>query len=105
MGAVERSVRRHFEREIRAIRVPEPALPAAAERRMPLPVADALVRTAAALVAAGSLLLLARDMPRETPLRKAIATTVRERTWERYLPGVESIRDLIDNAFDRRKTK
>jgi hypothetical protein len=105
MGAVERSVRRHFEREIRTVRVPAPAIPAPAERRIHPLIGDAIVRTAAVLVAAGSLVVLARDLPRETPLRKAIATAASERSWERYLPGAASIRDLIDSSFDRRKTQ
>jgi len=105
MGAVERSVRRHFEGEIRAVRIPAPAIPAPAERRIHPLIGDALVRTVAVLVAAGSLVVLARDLPRETPLRKAIATAARERTYERYLPSEDSVRALIHRSFDRRKTE
>jgi len=105
MGAVEHSVRQHFEEEIRAVRIPAPAIPAPAERRIHPLIGDALVRTVAVLVAAGSLVVLARDLPRETPLRKAIATAARERTYERYLPSEDSVRALIDRSFDRRKTE
>jgi hypothetical protein len=105
MGAVERSVRRHFEREIHAVRIPASAIPAPAERRIHPLISEAIVRTAAVLIAAGSLVILARDLPRETPLRKAIATAASKRSWERYLPGAASIRDLIDSSFDRRKTQ
>lgn len=105
MGTVERSARRHFEKEIRAVRVTPPVVPAGGERRTLALAGDALVRMAAVLVAAGSLVLLARDLPRETALGKAIATSARERTWERYLPAAESIRELIDRSFDRRKTE
>jgi hypothetical protein len=110
MGTVERSVRRHFEREILAVRVPAPVVPAGGEagsgrtRRRALS-SDALVRIAAVIVAAGSLVLLAKDLPRETPLRQAMATMARERTYERYLPSEDSVKALIHNSFDRRGSK
>ncbi|MBE3063470.1 MAG: hypothetical protein IMZ55_16130 [Acidobacteria bacterium] len=105
MGKVERSARRHFEKEIRAVRVTPPVVPAGGERRTLALAGDALVRMAAVIVAAGSLVLLAGDLPRETPLRQAIATIARERTYERYLPSTDLIRHLIDISLNRRKTE
>ncbi len=110
MGTVERSVRRHFEREILAVRVPAPVVPADGEagasraRRRAL-ASDALVRIAAVLVAAGALILLARDLPRETPLRQAMGTMARERTYERYLPSEGSVKALMKGFFERGKLK
>ncbi len=103
MGTVERSARRHFEKEIRAVHVPLPVVQAGGERRTLAFAGDAIVRIAAVIVAAGSLVLLARDLPRETPLRQAIGTMARERTYERYLPSGESLRTLIHNSFERRE--
>jgi len=110
MGTVERSVRRHFEKEILAVRVPPPVVPAGGEagsgrtRRRALS-SDALVRIAAVLIAAGSLVVLANGLPRETPLREAIETIARERTYERFLPSEDSVKALIHNSFDRRGSK
>lgn len=110
MGKVPRSVRRHFEREILAVRVPTPIVPAGGEagfsrtRRRAL-ASDALVRIAAVLVAAGSLILLAKDLSRETPLRQAIGTIARERTYERLLPSEDSVKALINGFFERGKLR
>jgi hypothetical protein len=105
MGTVERSVRRHFEREIRAVSVPPVVVPAGRERQTLAISGDAIARVAAVIVAAGSLVLLAKDLPRETPLRQVMATIARERTYERYLPSGESVRALIHRSFDRRESE
>ncbi len=105
MGTVERSVRRHFEKQILAVRVPPPVVPAGGDRRTLAHASDALVRIAAVLIAAGSLVVLAMGLPRETPLRLAIETIARERTYLQYLPSEESLLALIRNSFDRRESE
>ncbi len=106
MGRVERSARRHFEKEILAVRVPPPVVPGGGQAgRRARALGDPLVRIAAVLVAAGSLVLLAKDLPRETPLRQAVGTIARERTYERYLPSEDSMKALINSFLERGNLK
>jgi len=104
MGSIERSVRRHFEQEIRRIRAPAPPPreTATGERRIHPFFLDALAHAAIALFIAGSLFLYVREFPRPTTLREAVASIARERTYEQYLPSEESLRNLVKNFLDRR---
>lgn len=101
MGTVERSVRRHYEAELRAVRVPAPPgrVQAGGRTRLPRAFVDGLARAAAVVVAAGSLVVLALELPRSSVLEAAITEAARTRSWEALLPGAEEILDLIDRSF------
>jgi|WetSurMetagenome_2_1015567.scaffolds.fasta_scaffold1924382_1 hypothetical protein len=101
MGTVGRSVRRHFKAELRAVRVPAPPGRArgSGQARVPRAFVDGLVRAAAVVAAAGSLVLLALELPRSTVLGAAISEGARQRTWEALLPRAEAVLDIIDRSF------
>ena len=104
MGTVERGVRRHFEAELRAVRVPvPPAGPGharAGERtRMPRALVDGLARAAAVAVAVGSLVFLAAEFPRSSVLETEVTALARERAWEAFLPRAEAVLDLIARSL------
>jgi hypothetical protein len=104
MGTVERSVRRHFKAELRAVRVPAP--PAGPGRvregappRLPRALVDGLARAAAVAVAVGSLVLLAAELPRSSVLETEVTALARERAWEAFLPRAEAVLDLIARSL------
>jgi hypothetical protein len=104
MGTVGRSVRRHFEAELRAVRVPAPPAgpgreEAGGRTRLPRTFVDGLARAAAVVVVAGSLVLLAAESPRRTALERAITDFARDRAWEALLPRAETVLDLIERSF------
>jgi len=112
MGEIERRIRRHFEREILEVRVPDPPARAAApargmlaagsRRRIPPALVDALVRAAAVFLVIGSLVLLAHAFPQQTALGDTVAAIVRERSYERLFPCSELVWDMIGDTLQRR---
>jgi hypothetical protein len=110
MDEFGRLIREHFEEEVRTVRVPQPALPprdgeAGGARRAPAFVADVVARSAAVVLAAGALVLLAATLGRPAALQETIAAAVRERVIERAMPDRQVLLDMIDASFGRRKTR
>ena len=109
---VGRLLRRHFEREVQQVRVPDPILPAGEaldtareRRRFPPFLADGLARAAAVVFAVGALVLLGSSLQKPAALQDTLAAAVRERVFERLLPNTGSLMDLIDASFGEEKTK
>lgn len=110
MDEIGRLVRAHFDGEVRAVRVPRPAMPrrpgeGGHVRRVPAFLADLAARAAAVVLAAGALVLLGTSLGRPAALQEVLAAAVQERTIERAMPEPRILLDLIDASFGRRNTR
>lgn len=104
MDEVGALIRRHFDEEVRAVRVPGAVLPQREGKlgqagRVPAHVVDFAARAAAVLVAAGALALLAATLGRPAALQDAVAAAVREKAVERVMPDPGVVLDMIDASF------
>jgi len=104
---VDRGVRLYFDERVRRVPVPPPPRLPPPERSGAIRawIGDALIRLAAAAIAAGMTAACVWDVPRATPIRSAIASTLREGALERSLPSPEALWASIHDSFERRGSK
>jgi hypothetical protein len=103
--AADKAVFRYFDSEVKSVAVPPPHVPEStpASGRPPrwmlrnLAVHAAVAAVCIALVAA-----LPASLRAETPLRQAIRSAAQEKTYLRYLPSAETLRESAIFFINRR---
>lgn len=99
-------LRRHFEGEVRRVKVPELEAGGAPSWRRPMfPLRDFLARAAATAVMAALIAVLPAAERASTPLRQAAERVWKEKMYQRYAPGAERLWKLILQSMEGRKTQ